>query len=249
VIDSTCGRSLDGGITWSASGEPAYQGYDQAAGGLCGGLTGHLAADPEGRIFLPKGHCGHPWISISADDGTTWTRVQVSTMTSMYTHTSVASDSAGNLYYVWIGDNQLPYLATSTDHGLTWSQPTMVAPPGVAQVNFPVIDAGDPGNVAISFPSTTTTDKSRAWDQTVVVSTDALDGAAPVSAAAADCGTSSTSTSRRTASCGPRRRTTASTRATRGPCRRRTSATGWPSRRSAGHCSVPRRPDRRHLRP
>ncbi|HMC70630.1 MAG TPA: sialidase family protein, partial [Mycobacteriales bacterium] len=131
-----------------------------------------------GRIFLPKGHCGHPGISISADDGITWTRVQVSTMTSMYTHTSVASDSAGNLYYVWIGDNQLPYLATSTDHGVTWSQPTMVAPPGVAQVNFPVIDAGDPGNVAISFPSTTTTDKSRAWDQTVVVSTDALDGGA-----------------------------------------------------------------------
>ena len=78
VADSTCGRSLDGGITWTATGTPAYTGYDPAAGGLCGGLTGHLAADPDGRIFLPKGHCGHPWVAISDDEGTTWTRVQVS---------------------------------------------------------------------------------------------------------------------------------------------------------------------------
>jgi hypothetical protein len=103
VADSTCGRSLDGEITWAPTGESAYLGYDEAAGGFCGGLTGHLAADPDGRIFLPKGHCGHPWISISDDGGTTWKRVQVSHISASDTHLSIASDSAGNLYYGWWG--------------------------------------------------------------------------------------------------------------------------------------------------
>src|SRR6266508_3976553 len=47
VADATCGRSLDGGTTWGPTGDAAYMGYDEAAGGLCGGLAGHLAADPD----------------------------------------------------------------------------------------------------------------------------------------------------------------------------------------------------------
>ena len=55
VIDSTCGRSLDGGITWTATGTPAYLGFDPDIGDLSGGLTGHLAVDPDGR---PRGTAG-----------------------------------------------------------------------------------------------------------------------------------------------------------------------------------------------
>ena len=178
VIESACGRSMDGGITWVPSGQPAYGPTD-----MCRGLHGHLEADPEGRIFVPTSQtCGTPWISISEDDGRSWTKVQVSTLTSRVVHTSVASDSAGNLYYVWVNDNEgviLPYLATSTDHGKTWSAPRMIAPPGVVQANFPVVAGGSPGEIAISFPSTTGTGTRRAWDQTVVVTEDAL-GANPV---------------------------------------------------------------------
>jgi hypothetical protein len=177
VADSTCGRSLDGGITWTATGTPAYTGYDQAAGGVCGGLTGHLAADPDGRIFLPKGHCGHPWVSISDDEGTTWTRVQVSNITASDTHLSLASDNAGNLYYGWWGGpRDLPFLAISRDHGLTWSKPLMIAPPGVRAANLVTVAAGAPGHVAVTFLSTTDPkqDKNRPMDQTVVVSSNAL---------------------------------------------------------------------------
>ncbi|HXJ62897.1 MAG TPA: sialidase family protein [Actinomycetota bacterium] len=177
VADSTCGRSLDGGITWTATGTPAYTGYDPAAGGLCGGLTGHLAADPYGRIFLPKGHCGHPWVAISDDEGTTWTRVQVSNISAADTHLSVASDNAGNLYFGWWGGpHHLPFLAISRDHGKTWSKPMMIAPPGVKAANLVTVAAGAPGRVAVTFLSTTdpNKDKKRPMDQTVVVSTNAL---------------------------------------------------------------------------
>lgn len=174
VINSACGRSEDGGMTWESSGAPAYGQND-----TCRGLHGHLEADPEGRIFVPTSQtCGRPWVSISEDDGQTWTKVQVSTMSSAVVHTSIASDSAGNLYYVWVtneGSNKiLPYLSTSTDHGRTWSAPKMIAPPGVMQANFPVVAGGDPGKIAISFPSTTGTSSTRAWSQTVVVTEDAL---------------------------------------------------------------------------
>jgi hypothetical protein len=54
----------------------------------------------------------------------------------------------------------------------------MIAPPGVHEVNFPTIDVGDPGKIAITFPGTTSDagakDKTRPWNSYVVVSTDAL---------------------------------------------------------------------------
>ncbi|MGH2692163.1 MAG: sialidase family protein [Actinomycetota bacterium] len=177
LSESACGRSEDGGTQWEDSGEPAYPEEH-----VCHGLHGHLEADPEGRIFLPSSQtCGVPWVAISEDAGQSWTQVQVSTMTSRIPHTSIASDSAGNLYYVWINDDNgviLPYLSTSTDHGRTWSAPRMIAPPGVRRANFPVVAGGDPGEVAISFPSTTKTG-ALSWDQTVVITEDAL-GADPI---------------------------------------------------------------------
>jgi hypothetical protein len=54
----------------------------------------------------------------------------------------------------------------------------MVAPPGVHEVNFPTIAAGDAGRVAISFPgseSTDPNDPSRIWHPYVVVSSDVLE--------------------------------------------------------------------------
>jgi hypothetical protein len=178
VIESACGRSMDGGITWQRSGLPAYGPSD-----ACRGLHGHLESDPEGRIFVPTSQtCGRPWVSVSEDDGRTWNKYQVSSMTSAVVHTSIASDSAGNLYYVWVNNDNgiiLPYLSTSTNHGQTWSAPRMIAPPGVLQANFPVVAGGAPGEIAISFPSTTGTGSNRPWSQTVVVTEDAL-GANPV---------------------------------------------------------------------
>lgn len=176
VAAETCARSFDGGLSWAQTPSTPYAGVNTS--GLCGALAGHLATDPQGYVYQPKGHCGIPSVSISGDAGTTWRVVAVSTAIRTSGHeASIASDKSGNLYYLWFDETyQQPYLATSRDKGATWSTPRMIAPPGVTQVNFPTLDAGDRGRIAITFPGTTgdPKDKDRPWNTYVVVSTDAL---------------------------------------------------------------------------
>jgi hypothetical protein len=175
---------------------PAYLGFDPETGGVCGGLHGHGVVDSEGRVFLPKGHCIEPWLAISEDAGDTWTRVRVSDKAAgevfeipvaeypgTFTHTSVAVDAADNVYYVWLDEQHLPWLVYSTDHGATWSEDILIAPPGVTEANFPTVTAGDEGRIAIVFPThTPRADEAdrdpltRPWDYHVLVSTDVLSG-------------------------------------------------------------------------
>jgi len=183
IADAQCARSLDGGSTFTFTGSPAFLGFEQptdsngGASGQCGGLHGHIVTDPTGRLFLPKGHCGRPMLAISEDGGSSWTQVLVNRMLVGDTQTSVASDSKGNLYYTWFGAaDLLPYMAVSRDHGRTWGPALLIAPPGVAAVNYPSIDASDPGHVAVSFPGSTArqANAARPWNYYVTVSTDAL---------------------------------------------------------------------------
>lgn len=180
VVDSSCNISRDGGLT-SQPTSPAFLGADpQQAGAACGGLTGHLAADSEGRIFLPKGHCGLPWVARSDDGGTTWSRVRIAGHTPMDDHeVSLAVDTADNIYAVWQDRTfRLPFLSVSRDHGQTWSTPLVFAPPGVHEVNFPTIVAGDPGRIAVLFPGSESADwddATRPWNIYIVVSVSALD--------------------------------------------------------------------------
>lgn len=179
VASTACGRSLDGGDTFLPAGAPAFLGVDPNAGGFCGGLSGQLMADNNGRVFLPKGHCGSPWVAVSNDAALTWQQVLVNNyIPAADTHTAVAADAAGNLYYLWFDAvNRLPYLSISTNHGQTWGTPYMIAPPGVHEVNFPAIAAGDAGRIAITFPGTAVrggADPNRPWNSYVMVSTNML---------------------------------------------------------------------------
>lgn len=188
VAEVGCSRSLDGGVQFVTAGTPPYLGTE--GGVVCGGLHGHLTADSAGRIFLPKAHCGQlgsapnppPEMAVSADAGATWTRGNLNTVANHlrvpHHEVSAAVDSADNVYVVWWDQvNRLPYLSFSTDHGVTWSTPRMVAPPGVFEVNFPTITAGDSGRIAITFPGTTTNNQgtaTRPWNSYVIITTDAL---------------------------------------------------------------------------
>ena len=91
---------------------------------------------------------------------------------------SIASDRRNNLYYVWYDSkHRLPWMAISRDHGRTWGDPIMIAPPGVHEVQWPTIAAGANGRIAISFPGTTEKDQgdlTRPWDYYVVTSVNAL---------------------------------------------------------------------------
>lgn len=178
VAGAFCSRSLDGGRTFTNQGAPAFAGVS-SGGGVCGGLHGHVATDSKGRVFLPKGHCGRSWLAISNDTAQTWTNVKVSEGIPMPDNqAAVASDSKDNLYYVWFDERfTLPFLAVSRDHGMTWGKPIMIAPPGVREVGWPTVAAGDAGRVAITFPGTTIEDQgdlTRPWNSYVVVSTNAL---------------------------------------------------------------------------
>lgn len=158
VADASCGRSLDGGLTWLPAGAPAFIEPAQAGSPprVCGSLHGHIITDNQGRLYLPKGHCGFPWLAISEDGAQTWRRVQVNDkFGSAGTHLSVDVDEAGTIYYLWwTAADRVPLLSHSVDGGDTWSEPVLVAPPGVQEVNFPTIDAGKAGQVAITFPGT-----------------------------------------------------------------------------------------------
>ncbi|MGH2730199.1 MAG: sialidase family protein, partial [Actinomycetota bacterium] len=110
---TTCGRSLDGGLTWIHSGEPAYlTPVGEEEGGLpwCDGAVGHGYVGPDGTVYLPRVWCGRPFVSISRDEGLTWDQVRVSKMGGVAHEAGVVADSQGNLYYTWIGSDRLPYL-------------------------------------------------------------------------------------------------------------------------------------------
>jgi hypothetical protein len=156
VGSSSCGKSIDGGLTFTPTGSPAFTGVDpetsdQAEPELCGGLHGHGYVGHDGTVFIPKGHCGQPWLSMSKDEGATWSRVQVANIGSEGHEASVATDKKGNIYYAWVARNRLPYLVVSKNDGKSWSKPMMIGSPGVNEVNLPSLDVGGVGKVAIAY--------------------------------------------------------------------------------------------------
>ena len=152
---SSCTKSLDGGLTFHSTGEPAFVGTDsqnnQSGPRTCGGLHGHGHVGPDGTVYLPRGYCGQPYVAISKDEGRTWDRVQVSKIGIEGHEASVSTDKQGNIYYSWVAPNRLPYLAVSTNGGRKWSEPMMIGPPGLTEANLPSLDVGAPGKVAIAY--------------------------------------------------------------------------------------------------
>jgi hypothetical protein len=152
VATTSCSKSLDGGLTWVRTGAPPYPGASAGDQRFCGGLTGHGHVGPDGTVYVPRGWCGQPWISVSKDEGITWTQVQVADNGIPDHESAVATDSDGNVYYTWMDAKmRLPYLAVSRDQGATWSKPIPIGPPGLKEGNLPTIDASAPGKVAIAY--------------------------------------------------------------------------------------------------
>ena len=181
-----CAVSRDGGRTFAAAGGAAYAGggsdpEDDVGlyGPVCGGVFGHVQTDPAGRLLLPSGRCMQPYLAISEDAGRTWRQVIVDEdIRTGDGHTEIAVDRAGHLHYVWIDPvHYLPWMASSRDHGETWTDPVSLAPPGVHSANHPTVVAGESGRVAVTFMGSTTADEEdpgRPWNQYVAVTLDAL---------------------------------------------------------------------------
>lgn len=163
---TTCGRSLDGGLTWLPTGEPAYltpiggNGQDEP---WCDGAVGHGFVGGDGTVFVPRGWCGQPFLSMSKDEGLTWDQVQVAKNGANGHEAGVAADGKGNVYFTWIGGDDLPYLAISHDNGTTWGKPMMIGPPGLKRSSLPAIDIGGDGKIAITYIGSETAGKQKTW--------------------------------------------------------------------------------------
>ncbi|HWL37221.1 MAG TPA: sialidase family protein [Frankiaceae bacterium] len=177
-----CARSLDGGLSWTPTGtfafaDPSPYGVGEGSGdagipGHCNGDNGPIFVAPYGRLFVPRGWCNQPWLAWSDDGGTTWTRVEVA-KNGMNTSTSggfgfvapgsgqsdheaaVVADKAGNVYYMWVAKDRLPYLAISRDKGKTFGPPLKVAPPGLKEAWGPALDVDSKGRVAMAYMGST----------------------------------------------------------------------------------------------
>lgn len=177
-----CARSLDGGLSWTPTGtfafaDPSPYGAGEGSGdagvpGHCNGDNGPIFVAPYGRLFVPRGWCNQPWLAWSDDGGTTWTRVEVA-KNGMTTSTSggfgfvapgsgqsdheaaVVADKAGNVYYLWMAKDRLPYLAISRDKGKTFGPPLRVAPPGLKEAWGPALDVDAKGRVAMAYMGST----------------------------------------------------------------------------------------------
>lgn len=157
VATSSCSKSLDGGLTFHPTGAPAFRGNDDGeGGGFCGGLHGHGVVAGDGTVYLPREYCGRPYLAISKDEGVSWTNVRVSKIgANGGSDTSVAVDKKGNVYYLFIGEDRLPYLTVSRNGGERWSKEILVAPPGLKEANLPSIDARGVGKIALVYYGST----------------------------------------------------------------------------------------------
>ena len=150
VYAAMCSTSIDGGLNWGPS-VVAYE--NDKASSLCGAQHGHLAAGPDGQVYLPTSRCGEkPMVYISDDDGLSWRQSVIADMDTPFVDPTVSVDSKGNLYAAFIDERGFLYFTTSTNDGKKWAKPTPIAEGYTA--NMPVIVAGDPGKVVVAYPAT-----------------------------------------------------------------------------------------------
>jgi hypothetical protein len=149
-----CSKSLDGGLTFLPTGRLPWP-LTEPADEVFGPWAGNPVVGPDGSVYLPKRFGGQPEIAISRNEGRTWTHKRIASNGSAGAATRVAVDPTGNVYYTWVGDDHLPYVAYSRDRGETWSAPMMIAPPGVVEAALPRVAVSPSGDVAVVYLGTT----------------------------------------------------------------------------------------------
>ena len=153
-----CYKSLDGGKTWNLAGAPLPS--PLAPG--CLHFQEPQQVGPDGTLYLPisctSSNATAPVrVGISKDEGQTWSYVAVPTGevgngAGLIGGVTMAVDQARNLYVVWRGTDQRPYLSVSTDQGATWHGPMSIALKGVTSGGpTPQVVAQKAGHIAIGY--------------------------------------------------------------------------------------------------
>jgi hypothetical protein len=149
-----CYKSLDGGQSFDFTGAFPDPARPPGCAERHPSRPGVVGSD--GVLYFPTILCGTLGVAISRDEGASWQfRPDVASgLQDIYT-TGTAADRHGDLYFAYRGPGGLPYLTTSTDRGVTWSAPTMVAAPGVQSVRRVAAAVRRRGEVALSYLGTT----------------------------------------------------------------------------------------------
>jgi len=168
-----CSTSNDGGLTWGPEvpGAPANCNS--------GGLTGHMVGANDGNFYRGNPSCDGEGYSIyrSTNGGLTWSEHKLPTDITGTADTwnaeeaQVYPDEENNLHAMWMGVDDLPYYSYSFDEGDSWSEPMMIAPPGLNGTGFPAVAAGDAGRVAFAYLGDTGGDT---WNGYISVMTDSF---------------------------------------------------------------------------
>ncbi|GEM_PF-1021787 len=150
-VESGCAMSFTGGLSFT----PQVPVFVSAADG-CAGLTGHLKAGPDGKMYLGKADCpGGPKIKYTEDDGLTWQAIQIKTDLKPSDHElGFQVDKSGHMYATFQAKGQVWFTA-SADAGKTWFPPRNVTAPGVTATMFNALALGDDGKVAFAYLGST----------------------------------------------------------------------------------------------
>ena len=151
--NDACVTSSNGGLTFGA---PVL------VNGACGSLHGHVKVSADGTAYLPNAHCGGlAGGGITTDNGSTWNSYTIpgSSEPANGFDPSVATTPDNTVYEAWQGGNNHPMVASSRNHGTSWTAPvdlgTTMNPPIVTST-FQAVTAGDNGRVAVAYLGSTT---------------------------------------------------------------------------------------------
>jgi hypothetical protein len=151
IATAFCALSRDGGTTFGP-GMPVYNLLD------CGGLHGHIMVAPDGTAYVPNKSCGgHQGVTVSTDNGKTWTVRTVPNSLPGDSDPAVSIGANGTVYLGYANGDGTQHVAVSHDRGATWVNDFNVgASQGIKNTVFPTAVAGDDNRAAVSFIGTTT---------------------------------------------------------------------------------------------
>jgi hypothetical protein len=165
VVEATCARSLDGGITFGQSAV-AYT-FDLTDPNGCTGLHGHLKVGPDGTAYLPNFECYNPdgppkAALVVADPGPVLDfevrRLPRQTTTADFdSDPAVGIDAAGTAYMAWEDATSNLHVAVTKDRGKTYTDIQDVGLPfGIKNATMPAAVGGSAGRAAVAFLGTPT---------------------------------------------------------------------------------------------